>query len=390
MAVNLAEMKTVVKEIVTKTDYVPCVIGHQGIGKSEGVRQIAQELTLETGKPWGFRTLNLASLEATDLMGVPVVDPKTGRVVFAPPAMIPWEENVEAGLYPEQGLLVLDELNRTQPMNRSSVLNLLNEKQVNIFRLAPGWKIVVTINPAVEGFNVHEMGLAEHSRLIELVVYPSSEVWLEYAYARASDRSRDVPDFIALQKDNMLFHLGRDEKNNLITRYEIRLQKTPDPRGWTKVMHILDQCSLPENLLTEVVSGIVGAEAATSFLSWRRNKERRPVPAKDVLERYESPEVHGTIRKHVQARNHDVLWATMTDVLVNLSAYVEKKGWEKAYGPNLVAFLKDLPEEQQLAFIRRAISINNTRLRSYLMGLDDIRVKIFNRMQALNAELEAS
>ncbi len=41
---NIEQMKTVIKEIITKTDLTPCVVGHRGVGKSAGIIQACREI----------------------------------------------------------------------------------------------------------------------------------------------------------------------------------------------------------------------------------------------------------------------------------------------------------------------------------------------------------
>lgn len=380
---DLRQAIQVMEELVLHTDYVPCLVGHQGIGKTQATRELARRLSQRTGKEYGHAMLNLASLDSPDITGLPVLDNTRGRAIFAPMAVLPYEENVQAGLFPECGILDLEELNRVDRYLRGAVLNLLNERQVNGFRLAPGWKIVVTLNPTAEGFHVNELDLAEHSRLVELVVYPSVNAWLEYIYPRAGELGRDVAEYIAAHGD-MLFHLGRDEKNQLITRYDISLRKTPDPRGWEKVMHILERCQLPDVLLQEVFAGIVGAEAAASFMAWRRNKERRPLKAEEVLEGY--AQVRERLQQQLAGRDYDLVWATMLDVLRVLPEYLKRKEWSRRYQPNLVAFLEDLPEDHQLAWLRRVLSSTDPRVRDTVADLGSITDKLWTRVQVLNAE----
>lgn len=65
---NVEQMKTVLKEILTKTDLTPCVVGHRGVGKTAGIIQLCREL----GR--SYVPLRLGQMEVGDLVGIP-----TGR-----------------------------------------------------------------------------------------------------------------------------------------------------------------------------------------------------------------------------------------------------------------------------------------------------------------------
>ncbi|MBC7963200.1 MAG: hypothetical protein H7Y05_09680, partial [Steroidobacteraceae bacterium] len=41
---NVEQMKTVIKEIIARTDLTPCVVGHRGVGKSAGIIQACREI----------------------------------------------------------------------------------------------------------------------------------------------------------------------------------------------------------------------------------------------------------------------------------------------------------------------------------------------------------
>ena len=41
---NIEQMKIVLKEILTKTDLTPCVVGHRGVGKTAGIIQVCREI----------------------------------------------------------------------------------------------------------------------------------------------------------------------------------------------------------------------------------------------------------------------------------------------------------------------------------------------------------
>ncbi len=42
---NIEQMKSVLKEILTKTDLTPCVVGHRGVGKTAGIIQVCREIS---------------------------------------------------------------------------------------------------------------------------------------------------------------------------------------------------------------------------------------------------------------------------------------------------------------------------------------------------------
>ena len=62
---NIEQMKTVLKEILTNTDLTPCVVGHRGVGKTAGIIQVCREIERS------YIPLRLGQMEVGDLVGIP-------------------------------------------------------------------------------------------------------------------------------------------------------------------------------------------------------------------------------------------------------------------------------------------------------------------------------
>src|SRR5512146_486107 len=62
---NIEQMKTVLKEIITKTDLTPCVVGHRGVGKTAGIIQVCREIGRR------YVSVRLGQMEVGDLVGIP-------------------------------------------------------------------------------------------------------------------------------------------------------------------------------------------------------------------------------------------------------------------------------------------------------------------------------
>ena len=62
---NVQQMKSVLKEILTRTDLTPCVVGHRGVGKTAGIIQVCREIGRR------YVPLRLGQMEVGDLVGIP-------------------------------------------------------------------------------------------------------------------------------------------------------------------------------------------------------------------------------------------------------------------------------------------------------------------------------
>src|SRR5512138_1809260 len=96
---NIEQMKTVLKEIVTRTSLTPCVVGHRGVGKSAGIVQVCREL----GR--NYVSVRLGQMEVGDLVGIPYRE--GGVMHWSCPCWWPPETA-------EPTVVHCDELNRAQ------------------------------------------------------------------------------------------------------------------------------------------------------------------------------------------------------------------------------------------------------------------------------------
>jgi len=91
--------------------------GATGVGKSECVRQLADELSAE------LRDVRLCQKQPTDIAGLPALDHENKQTVFYPPAFLASSAN-ENGV-----ILFFDEISLAPDDTRSAVLGILEERR---------------------------------------------------------------------------------------------------------------------------------------------------------------------------------------------------------------------------------------------------------------------
>src|SRR5262245_24595082 len=104
-----------------------------GVGKTTLARAIAASIG------GTFRRIQFTSdLLPSDIIGVSVLDPKTGQFDFRPGAIF-------------ANVVLADEINRTTPRTQSALLEAMNDGQVSVdgktYRLEPPFLVVATQNP---------------------------------------------------------------------------------------------------------------------------------------------------------------------------------------------------------------------------------------------------
>jgi len=294
------------------------VEGDHGIGKSDGARQLAEEL----GLPLIDRRLSL--MEAGDLIGLPefttrpFVDAekeaayvadltaqlagvtgehatnavsaavaskwgKKGETRFAPPSWL-----IDVGERPH--VLFLDEMNRARPEVEQASFQLILDRNINGHYLHPDTRIVAAINT---GFNykVEPMDPALKDRFAVIRLEPSKAAWLKWAKGPGKVHHAIV-SYIRENEGMLEVETGYTPDPNVVT---------PSRRSWERtskaLVHAgllgdkpLSQTELARTM--NIVGSMCGSTCANGFIVHLRTA-MKAVTAEDVLKRFD--EVEGKI-----------------------------------------------------------------------------------------------
>jgi hypothetical protein len=233
--------------------------GERGVGKSQGVAQVAQELAEETGESWGFIDLRLATQEVSDLIGLPARD--GNRTIWLMPEWFPTEPK-------SHGILFLDEMNRAMKDVIQAVFQLVLDKRLHTHILPPGWRIMAAGN-YTDDYQVRDLDEAMMSRFLHINIAPEvSDVVKHFGKIGVTSR---VGRFLTAQGTTMLLKI-KGERHHY--------DPTPDPRRWEMVGKLVRaQATVPaltgmkdgeaKQLLQVALSGLVGMGAASAFKDFK-------------------------------------------------------------------------------------------------------------------------
>lgn len=350
---NVEQMKSVVKEILSKTDLTPCVVGHRGVGKSAGILQACRELDRR------YVSLRLGQMEVGDLVGIPF---RSGEVMqWSRPSWLPADEE-------EPTVIHCDELNRAQQEDTLQAIFQFVEppadgmlRAIHTHTLSRRHKVVVSINPPDGSYQVATLDRALVDRMVMLFVETDYQCWARYAQKR--EFAGEVRQFLAgnhayLSKQGM----------------PMEMQVEPSERAWEMVSVLKKNCRFPAELEMEVYSGIVGKEAAIAFMRWLSDRKGRPVTADEVLNDW--PGVAG----RAEAQRDDVQAATMNDLSTLLQVSPELSEEQE---DNLVSYIAVLPRDLRFGFVKTLLKIPAVAL---LLVKDKHDAVIFDAMQAISEQ----
>jgi len=289
--------------------------GPTGVGKSEIVRRVADDLGIET------TILDLSLLEPPDLVGLPVV--KDGRTEYALPHVLP-----RGGA----GILLLEELNRAERYIQQPALQLLSARRLHEYELPPDWICVATVNPQTADYHVTTLDKALRARFLQVTVRADRGSWLAWAQTRNLH-----PGILALAHE-----------------HERLLDDVP-PRTWTYASELLQAFSPAEledgTLLRDTLGGYLPTAWVEALLAAKGSwGSRLEFDVRELLATYAAGSARakeiGTFREKGQTDRLDEIVSRLVPLLSGPEAGVLAAQGQLKLGA-FESLLADLPGDQR-------------------------------------------
>lgn len=313
---KINDIKTLIKNCAVKNVTVPTLlVGTMGVGKSQIVRQVTEEL--------GFRLidLRLAQMESGDLIGLPYQ--VNGKTEWAKPGWWPNEG--------EKCIILLDELNRAPTDVRQAVFQLVLDRKLHTHVLPANCFVHAAINPDNGNYQVETLDPAMMRRFCTLEVTPDADTWL--AWAKGSGKiSSDISEFI------------NTNRGLLFQSEEIKFDVKPTPDSYRMLDTLMKAGVIQKENQMEIFRGLIGKEASVALIKWLDKNYNRPVSGDQILKGYDS--VAAKIKKQNTAENYD----TSNDLVAILT---EKKVMTADELKNVAQYTLDIPKESQTALIAK-------------------------------------
>ncbi len=324
---NINQLRTVLREIITKTDLTPCVVGHRGVGKTAAIIQVAEEIDFT------YTSLRLGQMEVGDLVGIPyrIED----EMHWSRPS---WWPAIEA----KQTLVHCDELNRAQQEDTLQAIFQFVEppargqqRALHTHQLAKQHRVIVAINPPDGSYQVATLDRALLDRMVVLQVESDAVCWGQYANQQQFDAQ--ICQFIAGNSTFLATGTGS---------YDLQIE--PSERAWEMVSTLKQSCRFPTELEMEVYSGVIGREAAVCFLSWCAEQRQRPLNAEQILNHWEQ------FADQAAAQRDDIQAASMSALASHLGEKIQLNDIQQ---DNLVAYIEVLPRDMRFGFVKTLLRI---------------------------------
>lgn len=220
--------------------------GPPGVGKSDVVRQVAEEL--------GYKLADVRAvlLDPVDLRGLPIVSENEAR--WVPPSFLP-----KKGKW----ILFLDELNAAPQLVQASCYQLVLDRKLGEYKLPKDCVVIAAGNRETDRAVTSRMPSALANRFIHLNFDVDLEDWVAWALDQGIETS--IIAFLRFRPE--LLHKFDPQRNE---------KAFPTPRSWEFTSNILSAANT--EIEYDLAAGIVGEGAATELIGFMRICKNLPDP----------------------------------------------------------------------------------------------------------------
>lgn len=244
--------------------------GAPGVGKSQGVRQIADRIALETGKKLSVTDVRLLLFNPVDLRGIPTANADKTLAVWLKPKVFQMEESPDT-----VNILFLDEISAAPPSVQAAAYQITLDRSIGEHRLPDNCIVIAAGNRVTDKSVAYNMPKALANRLCHLEIRSEPQAWHDWAV-----KNRLHPCVVGYLDYNPVALLRFDPSGTELA--------FPTPRSWEMVSNILKNISEDFRIVYPLIVGCIGAEAAAALRTWSRLYEGLPTP-EDIFSGTASP-----------------------------------------------------------------------------------------------------
>jgi len=306
--------------------------GPPGIGKSELVAEIAQELG-------GYMIdLRLGQMEPTDIRGIPFYNKDSGKMDWAEPVDLPSQELADQ--YPIV-VLFLDEMNSAAPSVQAAAYQLILNRRVGKYVLPENVVLVAAGNRESDKGVTYRMPTPLSNRFVHQEMRVDFPSWQEWAVNNGIHA--DVVGYLSFAKQDLYDFDPKSASRAFAT-----------PRSWTFVSQFLEGEDADEDTLMNLIAGTVGEGLAVKFMSHRKIAGRMPKP-EDILS--------GKV-KDLDVKEVSAMYSLVIGMCYELKSAIERKVPDKQFHEMADHFFKYMMQnfETELVVMGARIALTTYNL----------------------------
>lgn len=306
--------------------------GPPGVGKSQGVKQMADRISRNTGKKVNVTDVRLLLFSPIDLRGIPTANADKTLAIWLKPQIFQMDpdENVI-------NVLFLDELSAAPQSVQASAYQITLDRVVGEHKLPDNCIVLAAGNRTTDKSVAFKMPKALANRLMHIEVEGSFLSWKKWAIATGINEK--VVGFLSFKPDYLMKFDAASEDLAF-----------PTPRSWEMVSNILNSVSDDVDKNYPLIAGLVGTGVAVEFRTWAHVYSELP----DVEEIFDGKDPK-------MPRNTDALYALSSSMI----AYAREHKDEMKRITNAIRYGDKMPPDFSAVFMKDLMYIE-----------EDYRVKL--------------
>jgi len=222
--------------------------GAPGVGKSQGVREIAEEIEKKTGKEVRVTDVRLLLFNPVDLRGIPTSNADKTLAVWLKPEIFQMDASDEV-----VNILFLDEITAAPTSVQAAAYQITLDRTIGEHRLPDNCIVIAAGNRLTDKSVSYNMPRALANRLCHFEIREDTLAWHDWAVKKGIHPF--VTGFIEYNSSALIKSEG----------YELAF---PTPRSWEMVSNILNNITDDVGAVYPMIVGCIGDNTASQFELW--------------------------------------------------------------------------------------------------------------------------
>lgn len=322
--------------------------GPPGVGKSQGVREIAEKIEKQTNKKVKVTDVRLILFNPIDLRGIPTSNEDKTLAVWLRPQIFNMDDSEDV-----INILFLDEISAAPQSVQAAAYQITLDRTIGEHKLPDNCIVIAAGNRVTDKSVAYKMPKALANRLMHFEIESNFDSWLKWAIEKGVNEK--VVGFLSFKRDKLMCFDNTNDDLAFAT-----------PRSWELVSTLLNDVKDNDDNMIELIGGIVGMGNALEFKTWLRVYKHLP-NIEDIFKGKDC-EIPKT---------SDSLFALASSMV----AYVREHKKDLKDIANSIRYAKNLPVEYSVMLLKDYLYIDD-ELKSKLLKMPEY-IKWLNEKGAL-------
>ena len=233
----------------------PFLWGPPGVGKSDGINELAELLSDRTGKKVIVTDIRLLLFSPIDLRGVPVADENRQFTDWLKPRILDLNPSKDI-----VNILFLDELSAAPQSVQAAAYQLTLNRAIGEHKLPDNTLVMAAGNRTTDRAVAYKMPSALANRMMHFDICVDFETWSQWAIEKGN-----IHPYV-------LGYLSYDMSKLYLEDKSIDEVAFPTPRSWMFVSNILNTLGELDDIgkCHSIISSCIGIGTTVEFIAWSK------------------------------------------------------------------------------------------------------------------------